>query len=332
MSIHLAAGTVIMAGLPAEWSPDRPAPLDQVPAGAVILFARNLNPEAGPAGVRRLCDRIRATLAEHHPEAPLPLIAIDHEGGRVNRLRDFDGVTDFPPNAERVGRLATADAEPMVMAQGATMGRELAALGIDWNLAPLADVVTAPEASPLAARVYGDDPERVGRLAAAFCRGLASSGVRGCLKHWPGYGPVGRDPHHHVVETTIPQAEWEAVHLPAFQIAGRSADSIMTAHLAYPYWSGGPATIDPGAYQALRSLTGFRGPVLTDDLEMAAVADLYPGRFGGLAVDALEAGADMVLVCHTPERVVEAYRCVIQAGDEGRLDLEASAGRLAALQ
>lgn len=324
--LRMLAGQVIMAGIPATWSPASPAPLDQVPAGGVILFRPNT--QAGSAAIRSTCAALRGYVAKKG--APAPAIAIDHEGGLVNRLKNVKGITPFP-SAWAMGQRG----ERAVYEEGLTMGRELAALGFDLNLAPVVDVIDSPQTSALGNRAFGSDPHKVGALASMFVQGSRAGGTAVCAKHWPGYGPGAADAHTDIVRTNIGEETWSNRYAPPFRYATDSgADAVMVGHAIWSKVFGPkPAVVSPSAYQTLRQFTDVAA--LTDDLEMAGALSLYNDSIGPLAVDALAAGADMVLVCHTPERVVAAHRAIIDAVRKGTLsreELRAKAQRVARLR
>jgi beta-N-acetylhexosaminidase len=213
------------------------------------------------------------------------------------------------------------------------MGAELSALGIDLNLAPVVDVVTNGQNSDIAERAYSSQTQRAAELGPAFIQAIRQAGLRSCAKHWPGYGPIGRNPHEDLVHANTSEAEWGRTHMPPFWAAIRAGtDCVMVGHVIYDFLpSGKPASIDPQVYAMLRRAP-FDGAVLTDDLEMGGVSRLYGDNFAKVAVDAVRAGADMVLICHTPSRAVAAHRALVKAATAGKLDLQEHAARIDALR
>lgn len=313
-----------MIGVSRDWTPARPEALAEFTPGAVILFARNVRD-------RGQVQELTAALRERGPLPPL--LAIDHEGGRINRLRDIAGVTAFPPAAE----LAELDeAEDLLEDQGRRTAAELLALGVDLALAPVVDVLTSRRSTSIGNRAYGSEPEKVGRLAGAFIRGAESAGLICCAKHFPGYGAVNVDPHDAPARAELDEAEWRRVHLPPFAAAvAAGVSSLMTAHVALPALdpTERPATLSPPILARVRAELGFAGALLTDDLEMGAITARH--EVPEAAVASLAAGADLVLICHRPERQLAAHRAIVAAVDDGRLPearLREAAGRVAALR
>ena len=163
-------------------SADAKALLREFGVGSVILFARNV---AAPEQVAELVRELQETARDAGHEQPL-LVAVDQEGGRVARLRDPWTVW---PAARAVGRMGSEETARRV---GAAMARELAACGIRVDFAPVVDVDTNPKNPVIGDRSFGDDPDLVGRLGAAFADGLQGGGVAACAKHFPGHGDTAR--------------------------------------------------------------------------------------------------------------------------------------------
>ncbi len=280
--------------------------LSEHPPGGVVLFRRNVR-SAGQ--LRRLVAGLHASGA-----GVPPLVGIDHEGGRVHRLpRPF---THFPA-AATVGLGGVRAAE----AVGRAMGIELASVGIDVDFAPSLDVCTNPRNRVIRDRAFSSDPAEAARLGIAFARGLQGAGVLACAKHFPGHGASTGDSHF--VLPRVPRARrgLAAVDLVPFVRWIRAGfPAVMTSHVVYPaYDARRPATLSPRiARDLLRRELGFRGVLFSDDLEMRAAAGRHPPR--RLAVRALEAGCDMLLVCHSLDTVRAAMEGVEQAVEAGRLE------------
>lgn len=252
--------------------------------GGLILFRRNC-----PAGdtVRALVSNARARLSSADPGGT-PLVLVDQEGGRVERI--LDGVPHLPP-ARELGAAGEAGVERAAEGQA----RALRALGIDVNLAPVCDVLQGGESGVIGDRSYGEDPMRVGALAAAFVRGSLRGGIIPCAKHFPGHGAARIDSHKGLPVLEKPLAEWEAVDLPPFAAAVAAGVAlVMSAHLVCPSLSAGPATLCHSWLTGiLRGRLGFTGAVVTDDLEMGALDGL--GAPPEIALRAHRAGADLLL-------------------------------------
>ena len=274
--------------------------------GGVVLFRRNVK---SPAQLRRLV----AALHETGAGVP-PLVSIDHEGGRVDRLpRPF---THFPPAAV-VGLHGVGAAE----AVGRAMGVELSAVGIDLDFAPVLDVCTNPRNRVIGDRAFSTDPARAARLAIAFARGLQGAGVLACGKHFPGHGASSGDSHFVLPRVGRSRRDLAAIDLVPFVRWIRAGfPALMTSHVVYPAYDGRqPATLSPRiARTLLRGELGYRGVLFSDDLEMQAAAGRHPP--GRLAVRALEAGCDMLLTCQSMDTARAAMKGVEEALDAGRLD------------
>jgi beta-N-acetylhexosaminidase len=289
----------------------RDAPLDALRAfspGALILFARN----AGPIEeLRELVAALRDVAS------PSPLIAVDQEGGRVERIRD--GVAALP-SAMAVG--ATHD-PALAERLGTLIGRDLAALGIDVDLAPVADLSLQPCSTVVATRSYGDDPARVAELVIAFARGLERGGVAAALKHFPGHGSTSEDSHVALPRVTAGAAELRARDLVPFAraIAERTASIVLTAHVIVDAFDAErPATLSPAVLSGLlRGELGYDGVIATDCLEMDAIAN-GTGTVRG-AVEALAAGADLLFISHRLELAHAAADAIVRAVNDGEIPL-----------
>jgi len=261
-------------------------------AGGIVLLAN-----ATTADAARLLTSDLQQIARENSMLPL-LIATDHEGGSVQRIRD--GVTSFGSNWA-LGSVQPAEvAFAAACSRGATHGRELAALGINMNLAPVLDVWDNPHNTVIAERSYSDDASVVGRLGAAYIEALQAHGVLAVGKHFPGHGSTTEDSHLTLPIVRHDRARLDAVELVPFRSAIRaSVAAIMTAHVSYPLLDAvpsRPASLSPVIVSdLLRRDLGFDGLVITDDLGlMRAVTDRYDA--GEAAVQAVLAGADMLTV------------------------------------
>jgi beta-N-acetylhexosaminidase len=272
----------------------------------VVLFRRNV----------RSATQLRALVADLHDTGAgvAPLVAIDHEGGRVHRLPS--PFTHFPPAAV----LGATDDPRLAQAVGRAMGRELSAVGIDLDFAPVLDVWSNPRNQVIGDRAFGTEPRRASRMALAFGRGLASGGVLGCGKHFPGHGGTVGDSHHVLPRVRATRRALARTELVPFLSAIRAGiPALMTAHVVYPALDPRrPATLSARICRTLlRQRFGFRGVLFSDDLAMRAVAGRRsPGR---LAVDALLAGCDMLLVCQSVAAARAAMDGIEAAVDRGTL-------------
>ena len=288
--------------------------------GGVILFKRNIR---SAEQLHRLVADIHATGA-----GVPPLVALDHEGGRVDRL-PHPPFTHFPPMA-LVGE--SGDAR-LAEAVGRAMGRELRGVGIDLDFAPVLDVWSNPRNRVIGDRAFGTTPRAVARLALAFARGLARAGVLACGKHFPGHGATVGDSHFVLPRVRRSRRALAATELVPFaRAAAADIPALMTAHVVVPALDPRrPATVSPEICRdLLRRRLRFRGVLFSDDLEMQAMAGRR--RVGRAAVEALRAGCDMLLVCQSLAAAREAMAAVEDALGRGRLEAGAIATSLMRIQ
>ncbi|MFE0461812.1 glycoside hydrolase family 3 protein [Kitasatospora sp. NPDC058965] len=249
---------------------------------SVVLFSRNI---AAPAQVARLCAQLRA-------ENPELIIAIDEEAGDVTRLEGWTGSTR-PGNFA----LGAVDDVELTEAVARDIGRELHAAGVSLDYAPSADVNSNPRNPVIGLRSFGTASDLVARHTAAWIRGLQAAGVAACAKHFPGHGDTAVDSHHGLPSYDATVEEIVATSLPPFRAAlAAGVRVVMTGHLLVPaYDRKHPATLSRILIEdLLRKELGFDGLVVTDGIEMGAVADRY--GIDGATVGAVAAGADAVCV------------------------------------
>lgn len=260
-------------------------------AAGVVLFARNI---AGTAEVAGLVRELRALWPA---EGPPPLIAVDQEGGPVQRLKPpiCPEFTAIPAMREAALALGPAGLRRL----GAEVGRQLAAVGFNVDFAPVLDVDTNPDNPIIGARAFGATQQSVARGALAFAEGLSEAGVLPCGKHFPGHGDTDVDSHLALPVLRHGRERLEAVELVPFRAAVASGmPLLMTAHIVYAALDAElPATLSPRVVpELLRAQLGYDGVVITDDLEMKAIAE----RFDAAAVarGVVAADVDLLLVCH----------------------------------
>lgn len=250
----------------------------------IVLFQRNMASASS----------LRALIADLRRAAPDALLGVDAEGGRVDRLRELVGPA---PAAADLARCPPG----LARRSGRWIGAALAAFDVDLDFAPVVDLDHGLTGNALDRRCFGGHPDDVVRRAGAFLDGLAASGIGGCVKHFPGLGGAGADTH---VEGTRIELSREALEreLEPFVRLSPRADALMACHAVFPAWGDGarPATLSPRiARELLRDHLGYRGPLLSDDLEMGALA-----AFGDLperGAAALAAGCDGLLFCRRLE-------------------------------
>ena len=307
--IYQLIGQMFMVGFHGHTAPDYL--LDWLRAGrvgGVILFARNIDTPQQVADLTR-------TL---HEAAAYPLlISIDQEGGTVARLRK--GFSESP------GALALAGSQgdPSAATQGASavLGREMAALGINWTYAPVVDITHNTANPTVGTRSFGTDPETVGELAAAAVRGFQGAGVAACAKHFPGLGDTAVDTHLALPTLDTPTDQLRTVDLVPYRTAlGADVASIMTTHTIYTDLDPDhPATLsDVVIPRLLRGELSYDGVVTTDCMEMKAIDDNY-GVLNSVT-RAAHASVDIILFSHTPEKQEAAYEALVKYVEVGALD------------
>lgn len=286
-----------------------------------ILFKRNIESPGQTAGL------IRALKA--HAGRPF-LLAVDQEGGRVARLRG-PPFTALPPMRD----VGLAKDEALAERVGRLLAFECRGLGFDWDFAPVVDIDTNPRNPVIGDRSFSREPQEVAQLGVALARGMEAEGVASCAKHFPGHGDTSQDSHvdlPHLPHALERLRSTELVPFAAYARAGLA--SVMTAHVIFDAVDPGmPATMSHKALtELLRGELGFEGVIVSDDLEMKAIADHYPVE---AAVErGLMAGVDVFLVCHDPRVQTRAITAVVEAVEAGRISLarlEQSQERIAAL-
>jgi beta-N-acetylhexosaminidase len=316
-------GERLMIGLPGPQLRDADVDLfRETRAGGLILYRRNFE---NPEQLRILLAGLESALGRRL------LVATDHEGGRIVMLGS--GTTIFPDNLA----VGTAGEEAFAARQGLFEARELRRLGVDLNFGPVLDVLTEAYSPNIGIRSYGKDPGVVARYGVARIRGMRRGGIAACPKHFPGKGHSPLDAHLRLPRIDSSWEEMEAVHLPPFREAiAAGVPCVMTSHPVYPKLD--PANV-PATFsrviveEHLRGRLGFPGVIVSDDLEMGAVAESCP--IGEAAVRAVRAGHDLLLVCHTEPAQRRAADALVAAYRSGALpigELEAAADRVRRLR
>jgi beta-N-acetylhexosaminidase len=292
-------GKMFIVGLPGpELTAADEVFLREVSPAGVCLFARNIKE---PLQVRALTDSIRGILGGS------AIICIDQEGGRVDRLRR---ILEPMPTAEMLNDPQAA------FRLGELSGRALRMLGILINFAPVVDVSRSISDGPLdnglQTRMFSDDPSVVTAMAAGFLDGSSAAGVGCCLKHFPGLGASSVDSHETLPTVEVDEPEMQSRDLAPYRaLVPQREVSVMVAHCLYPKsrfnsdFPDIPSSINPRVYRTLREVIGFQGLALTDDLEMGAIVESHGIAEASLA--ALEAGADIALICNDQDAARRAY-------------------------
>jgi beta-N-acetylhexosaminidase len=301
----LILGQLFMVGLPG-------LDLDESTLGLIqnygvnnfIYFKRNVT---DPEQVKLLSKNLQQACRESGLSPPL--IAIDQEGGSVTRLPP--PFTQFPD-----ARILAESAEPekALRDYAQVCATELKSVGINYNLAPVLDVSAAGRNYFMERRVLGGDPQGVARLGSLVITELQARGVAACGKHFPGLGAAVVDPHVKLPFVTKSEPSIRTCDLVPFQQAiAHGVASIMTSHTIYRHLDPDrPATLSKKILTGLlREELGYNGVVITDDLEMGAIEK--EGDLGRAALQALDAGADLLLICHSHAKVIDAYRKTAEA-------------------
>ncbi|MCX6539698.1 MAG: beta-N-acetylhexosaminidase [Acidobacteria bacterium] len=291
--------------------------------GGVVLFARNVE---GPEQVAELAfDAARLV-----PDLPL-WVAVDQEGGRVARMRR--PFTEWPPMAT-LGRSGRAD---LAGRFGHALAREMRAVGISLDFAPVVDVLTQEKNSAIGDRALSSNPETVATLGAAIIDALQSEGVAACAKHFPGHGDTSVDSHHELPLVEHSPDRFDQVDFVPFRAAiSAGVAAIMVAHLLVPAFDEDvPASLSRRVVTTeLRTRLDFENLILTDDLGMNACSARFPPPVA--AVKAVAAGHDGVLLCDPdPDQQAAALEALVHALEDGTLpyaQVESSVARHARLK
>ncbi|NMG36875.1 glycoside hydrolase family 3 protein [Azoarcus sp. TTM-91] len=291
--------------------------------GGVYLTRRNVGNRSA-AEIRAEVDALQAL--RRGAGLPPLLVAADQEGGSVAHLSPplpaMPALAELVIAAEAAGEDGVSLAE-RAHAYGAWQGRELAALGVNLNFGPVVDL-RPQDGGPrldthtlIARRAIAADPGTVAAVAAAYGEGLASAGVRATLKHFPGLGGVAVDTHHFTARLDTPPEHLAARDWQPFRDAARADGAIMLGHVVLPGLDAErPASLSPAVVRLLRREWGYRGLLITDDLNMGAV---YHRGVCRAAVEALSAGVDMVLISYDPDQYYRAMHCAMAALRAGRI-------------
>lgn len=257
--------------------------------GGIILFPHNFE---DPAQLAELVNSIQ----KHRDEYPL-FISVDHEGGRVMRFKKH--FTQFPSMMD----LAKQNSPKLVFEVHELMAKELHACGINLIFSPCCDILTNPDNKVIGDRAYGTDAETVEKYISAAIRGLQTNGVLACAKHFPGHGDTAQDSHFELplVKTSIEELRNREM-IPFIKASKSRVEFMMMGHLLVDALDEKhPTTLSPKAYEFLRNETKFTKIIITDDMEMKAIADKFSTEEA--AVHALNAGTDMLMYRHMEEAV-----------------------------
>ncbi len=299
------AARVLWAGFDGTTVTDHVRELLKLGVGGFTLFARNIST---PAQTAELIAEIRSLA----PGRRL-LFSIDQEGGRVARLRE--PATVWPP-LRVLGQTGDAD---LAHAFGMALAKEIGAIGFDVDFAPVMDVDTNPVNPVIGDRSLARDTATVSRLGVALIEGLQGEGIWACAKHFPGHGDTDLDSHLALPVLRHERRRWDEVELPPFRAAAAAGvAAMMTAHvIVQAIDADRPATMSARVLRVLREELGYAGVVISDDLEMKAIAANFD--LGEAALEAARAGVDVLLCCHTLEHQETIVRALYDAHCRGDL-------------
>jgi len=320
--LDVMIGQMIMAGF-RGYTVDENSPImrdiRERHLGGVVLFDRDLSrPESDGRNIKSPA-QVRKLIADLQKGAYIPLlVAVDQEGGMVQRLKKKYGFPETPSAAE-LGK----SKDDAVFDAGLAVGETLALSGFNVDFAPVADVNVNPESPAIGklGRSFSADPERVAKCDELFLEGLAERGVVGCLKHFPGHGSAGEDSHQGLTDVSATWSDKELI--PYRRLIGKDpVKMIMTAHIFNATLdSEYPATLSKAVITGLlREKLGFDGVVVTDDMNMRAITEFY--GLDEAVRRAIEAGADILLfgnnLTYDPEivlKVTEIIRNLVERGE-----------------
>ncbi len=307
-----------------EISGDTKQHLSCLPWGGVILFSKNI-------GTYHQLQALNRSIVNLYSRGGVPpVISVDQEGGLVNRA-DFENMHLSPGNMA----LSHCGDLSLVRKCAFISGVELRELGFHLNYAPVADVNINPRNPIIGARSFGENPALTAKMSASAVEGYLDAGIAPCAKHFPGHGDTIQDSHIGLPVVTGDMSRLRAVELPPFDASIRAGvPAIMTAHVHYPAIDPDdkiPATMSRIALkEILRDELGFEGLIITDSMLMKAISDSYGPGPG--ATSAINAGADMVMMCGSPGSQLEAHGAVVKAvekGDISRHRIDESLARVA---
>jgi beta-N-acetylhexosaminidase len=304
-----------------EISPRVSSLLTRLQPAGVILFARNIKTAEQTWRLLRDCQKCVA--------APL-FKCVDLEGGTVDRFRDALGAA---PSAEEV--FATGDPR-LYRRHGEIIGANCRALGFNVDFAPVLDLAFEASRSVLGSRAASTNPGEVVKYARAFLAGLHAAKVLGCGKHFPGLGEGKLDSHHELPVIEKPLARLWAEDLLPYRMLRRQLPMVMISHAAYPMVTRDrtPASLSKvWITDILRKRIGYRGLIVSDDLEMGGVLSAAPTADAG--VEFVRAGGDLCLICHRENAILQAHEALIKTAERdskfaGRV--ADAAGRVAAFK
>lgn len=311
MSLREKIGQLMIVGFEGTSTDEQAHQLiAQYHVGGVIFYARNID------NANQLLDLINELKAANSAHNSIPLFfSVDEEGGGVSRLPDE--YMSFPSSRA----IGMKEDPKLAYEVGRGLAMQISSLGLNMNFAPVLDVDSNPHNPVIGDRAFASTPEQVSELGVQTMKGMQEQAVIPVVKHFPGHGDTYVDSHLGLPVVEHDRERLQAVEwLPFVEAIQQEADAVMTAHILFPEVDPHyPATLSEKIISGLlRDEMGFDGVVITDDLTMRAVVEHF--EIGEAAVLSIQAGVDIVLVCHEYEQMHAVFEAVEQAVIEGTLD------------
>jgi beta-N-acetylhexosaminidase len=301
-SISEQIGQLLIVGFDGtEMSPRLRSLLTRLQPSGVILFARNITTGEQTHRLLQQCQSCVSTRL---------FTCVDMEGGRVDRFRN---VTGPAPSAADV--FATSNRE-LYRKHGKTIGESCRALGFNTDFAPVVDLAFAASRNVMSSRAVSPDPKEATAYAREFLAGLRSTGVLGAIKHFPGLGEANLDTHHELPNVEKPWKKLWETDIAPYRDLRREAPLVLVGHAAYPSVTHDqtPASLSrKWITDILRKKIGYRGLVVSDDLEMGGVLKAAP--IEQAAVEHIRAGGDLCLICHVEEHITRSYEALVKEAE-----------------
>jgi beta-N-acetylhexosaminidase len=301
-SISAEIGQLLIVGFDGtEMSPRLHSLLTRLQPAGVILFARNI---ASGEQTHRLLNECQSCVATRL------FTCVDMEGGRVDRFRNVSGPA---PSAADV--FATGNRK-LYRRHGKTIGESCRALGFNTDFAPVVDLAFEASRSVMSSRAVSDNPKQATIYAREFLAGLRSASVLGAIKHFPGLGEANLDTHHELPNVEKPWNKLWPADMAPYRALRRESPLILVGHAAYPAVTRDrtPASLSKKwITDVLRKKIGYRGLVVSDDLEMGGVLKAAPIEHA--AVEHIRAGGDLCLICHIEENVIRSYEALVKEAE-----------------
>lgn len=308
MTVEQKVAQLLVAGISGTTpGADGIAAIQNYQVGGIILFGRNVS---SSRQLTELTNQLKALNTDYIPL----FLCVDEEGGRVSRMPPE--IADIPA-AYTYGQ----QSDPSLLKKlGQTLGAECSAFGFNLDFAPVMDVFSNPNNTVIGDRSYGSDPRTAAEASSQVAAGLQDAGIIAAGKHFPGHGDTATDSHLSLPIVNKTKEEWEQNDAIPFQKAiDAGIPIVMVGHILMPQLDpNNPATLSHiMVTDILREEMGFDGVICTDDLTMGAITEAY--GIGEAAVRAVEAGCDLLLVCHEEENLEAVYTALLSAVESGRI-------------